>query len=145
MDSDRSSGIRCFTNLPLIKGLLKNPGISGTGERLILTNSAAQSMMARISMAALSAPGPKNRKEWISGWCLFREDLMLAFLQIQHGVVYYLLAPFLMLLTSHQFSAKAFFGIVLCRFSALAGPPVMPSGSPVGTTRTFGARSVLGI
>ena len=69
MDLAGSSGIGCSTNLPLIKGLLKNPRISGTGERLIFTNSATQSMMARISMAALSAPGPKNRKEWISGWC----------------------------------------------------------------------------
>ena len=59
----------CFTNLPLIKGLLKNPGISGTGEWLISTYSAAQSMRARISIAAPSAPDPKNRKEWISGWC----------------------------------------------------------------------------
>ena len=72
---------------------------------------------------------------------------MLAFLQIQHGVVYYLLAPLLILLMSYQFSAKAFYGIVLCSFSvrALPGPPVMSSGSLVGTTRTFGARSIVGI
>ena len=69
MDSAGSSGIGCFTNLPLIKGLLKNPGISRTGEWLISTYSAAQSMRARTSMAAASTPDPKNRNEWISGWC----------------------------------------------------------------------------
>ena len=44
---------------------------------------------------------------------LFWEDLVLAFLQIQHGVVYYFLAPLLMLLMSYQFSGQAFSGIVL--------------------------------
>ena len=38
---------------------------------------------------------------------------MLTFLQIQHGVVYYLLTPLLMLLISYQFSGQAVFGIVL--------------------------------
>ena len=67
-------------------------------------------------MAALSAPGPKKSQGMDFRLVLFREDLMLTFLQIQHGVVYYLLAPLLILLMSYQFSAKAFHGIMPLKF-----------------------------
>ena len=58
-------------------------------------------------------PGSKESQGMDLRLVFFQEDLVLAFLQIQHGVVYYFLAPLLMLLTSYQFSAQAFFGIVL--------------------------------
>ena len=108
MDSVGSSGIECFTDLPLTKGRLRNPGISGTGDRFSSTYSAAQSMRAKISMAALSAPAPKKCNEAISGWCSSGENLMLPFLQILQWFLNYLLVMLLVFFLGCQFSAQAF-------------------------------------
>ena len=63
MDSNGSSGIGCFTTFPFTKGCRRYPGMPRIGDRLSLTYSAAQSIMAKTSIAALSAPEPKNRRE----------------------------------------------------------------------------------
>ena len=69
MASPGSSGMGNWTLLPTTNSLWRKAGISGTGERLSSRNLVAQSIRANTSMAALSAPAPKNLREWTSGWC----------------------------------------------------------------------------
>ena len=89
MDSAGSSRIGCFTILPLIKGLLKNPGISGTGERLISTYSVAPVNEGQDFNGSFLHSGSKEPQGTDLRLVFFQEDLMLALLQIQHGIIYY--------------------------------------------------------
>ena len=66
--SPGSCGMGNCTLLPTTNSLRRNAGISGTGEQLSSRNSVAQSMRVNTSIAALSAPAPKNLIEWISSW-----------------------------------------------------------------------------
>ena len=64
--SPGSSRMGNCTFLPIMKGLHRNAGISGTGERLSSRNLAAQSMRVNTLIAVLLAPAPKNLMEWTS-------------------------------------------------------------------------------